>query len=80
MKGKKYSRLLTTGKPPVKELKGFERITLEPGQIKTVKFKIDKSKLAFCDINMNYIVEPCDFDIMIGSSSVDLQIINLIVE
>jgi len=80
MKGKKYSRLLTTGKPPVKELKGFERITLEPGQIKTVKFKIDKSKLAFWDINMNYIVEPGDFDIMIGSSSVDLQIINLIVE
>lgn len=65
---------------PVKELKGFERISLEPGQTKTVNFTIDKSKLAFLDINMRYTVEPGDFDIMMGSSSVDLKSVNLKVE
>jgi len=65
---------------PVKELKGFKRITLEPGQTKTVSFTIDKSKLAFWDINMNYTVEPGDFDIMVGGSSVDLQMVSLTVE
>lgn len=54
---------------PVKELKGFERITLNVGETKTVQFAIEASKLAFWDINMNYKVEPDDFEIMIGSSS-----------
>lgn len=65
---------------PVKELKGFERITLEAGQAQTVKFTIDKSKLAFWDINMNYTIEPGDFEIMVGKSSKDLLITNLTVE
>ncbi len=65
---------------PVKELKGFERVSLESGQTKTVNFTIDKSKLAFWDIHMKYTVEPGDFEIMVGSSSVDLKTINLRVE
>ena len=64
---------------PVKELKGFERISLEAGQTKTVQFTIDKSMLSFWDINMNFTTEPGDFDIMIGSSSVDLQTVKLTV-
>ena len=43
---------------PVKELKDFSRITLNPNETKNVQFKIEKSKLAFYDINMNYTVEP----------------------
>ncbi len=58
---------------PVKELKGFKRITLNPGEKQTVSFKITPDKLAFYDINMNYTVEPGDFDIMVGNSSVNLQ-------
>ncbi len=56
---------------PVIELKGFERITLQPGETKTVRFKIDKSKLSFWNYNMQYTVEPGEFDIMVGKSSVD---------
>jgi beta-glucosidase len=56
---------------PVKELKDFKRISLEPGESKKVTFTIDPSKLAFWDINMNYVVEPGDFKIMVGRSSDD---------
>ncbi len=56
---------------PVQELKGFERISLNAGETKTVTFTIDPSKLAFWDYNMKYLVEPGQFDIMIGKSSAD---------
>lgn len=56
---------------PVQELKGFERISLNAGETKTVKFAVDASKLAFWNLNMKYVVEPGEFDIMIGKSSVD---------
>jgi beta-glucosidase len=65
---------------PIKELRGFERISLQPGQTKSVFFTIDKSSLAFWDGNMNFSVEPGFFDIMIGSSSEDLKSIELLVE
>ncbi len=65
---------------PIKELRGFERISLQPGQTKSVSFTIDKSSLAFWDVNMNFNVEPGYFDIMIGSSSEDLSNIELLVE
>ncbi len=53
---------------PVEELKGFERITLSPGETKTVKFSITSKELRFLDINMNYIVEPGKFKIMVGGN------------
>lgn len=56
---------------PVKELKGFVRITLQPGQTETVALDITPEHLAFYDINMEYTVEPGTFEIMIGSSSRD---------
>ena len=56
---------------PVKELKGYKRIFLKKGDTKEVFFDIDKSTLAFYDINMKYCVEPGDFTIMVGSSSDD---------
>lgn len=56
---------------PVKELKGFGRITLGPGQTATVIFDIKPEHLAFYDINMKYVVEPGEFEIMIGNSSRD---------
>ncbi len=67
---------------PVKELKGFSRISLKPGEKKTVTIDITPEKLSFYDIDMNWVLEPGDFDIMVGSSSrdEDLQSIILTVQ
>ena len=56
---------------PVKELKGFQKVTLRPGETKTVAFDITPESLAFYDVDMKYVVEPGDFSIMVGSSSRD---------
>src|SRR4029434_5415542 len=58
---------------PVMELKDFRRITLAPAESKTVTFWITPDKLSFLDLNMNRVVEPGGFDIMVGSSSVKSQ-------
>jgi len=59
---------------PVKELKGFERIVLEPGEARTVTFEITRDSLAFWDINMRFTVEPGDFEVMTGNSSRDCDL------
>jgi beta-glucosidase len=56
---------------PMKELKGFEKIWLEPGEKKTVTLEISSEELAFYDVHMNYVVEPGEFEIMVGTSSRD---------
>lgn len=56
------------------QLRGFERVGLQPGEKKTVKFTLQPDDLALLDKNMNWTVEPGDFDIMIGSSSVDIKL------
>jgi beta-glucosidase len=58
---------------PVKELKDFRRISLAPGESKTVTFTITPDKLAFYNLNMERAVEPGWFDIMVGTSSVKYQ-------
>ena len=56
---------------PVKELKGFRRISLKPKETKVVSLDIKPEHLAFHNIDMKYIVEPGDFEIMVGGSSRD---------
>ena len=56
------------------QLRGFERITLLPGEKKTVKFIIRPGDLALLDKNMNWVVEPGKFEVWIGSSSTDIRI------
>jgi len=56
---------------PVKELKGFTKIKLNPGESKTVSISILPEHLAFTNIDMKYVVESGDFEIMIGNSSRD---------
>ncbi|HTH36487.1 MAG TPA: glycoside hydrolase family 3 C-terminal domain-containing protein, partial [Pyrinomonadaceae bacterium] len=56
---------------PVKELKGFQKVFLEPGEKNTVRLEITPESLAFFDIDMNYTVEPGEFEIMVGNSSRD---------
>jgi beta-glucosidase len=62
---------------PVKELKDFKRITLKPDETQTVKFTISPDKLSFLDENMKETVESGLFEIMVGTNSSDLKMINL---
>jgi len=57
---------------PVKELKGFERITLKAGESKTVTFDIGREELQFYNEEMKRVVEPGKFIIMVGGNSEDL--------
>ncbi|HDN84271.1 MAG TPA: beta-glucosidase, partial [Candidatus Aerophobetes bacterium] len=67
-------RIATVARP-VKELKRFKRVTLESGEIKTVAFTlVPRKDLAFYDANMNLIVEPGIFEVMIGASSEDIRL------
>src|SRR5215471_493253 len=67
---------------PVKELRGFEKVSLAPGETKSVTLAITPESLAFYDVNMRYVVEPGEFDIMVGTSSrdEDLTTVTLTVE
>lgn len=62
---------------PVKELKDFKRISLKPGESKTVEFVITPDKLSFLDLHMNDVVEPGWFDVMVGTSSVKYETVKL---
>lgn len=62
---------------PVKELKGFRRIHLKAGESQVVTFTITPDLLKFYDYNLNYVLEPGDFDIMIGPNSRDVKKITL---
>lgn len=59
---------------PVKELKDFKKISLQPGETKTVSFTIDKEKLSFYNQAMKWGIEPGEFEIMIGASSADIRL------
>ncbi|MES2806146.1 MAG: beta-glucosidase BglX [Bacteroidota bacterium] len=59
---------------PIIELKDFQKIKLNAGETKTIKFIIDKEKLSFYNAALQWIAEPGDFDLMIGSSSSDIRL------
>jgi beta-glucosidase len=59
---------------PVKELKGFQKISLRPGESQTVTLDITPESLAFYDLHMKYVVEPGEFEIMVGNSSRDTDL------
>jgi beta-glucosidase len=58
---------------PVKELKGFEKISLQPGETKTVTFQIDGGTLGYASETGETLLEPGQFQIMVGPNSRDLQ-------
>ena len=58
---------------PVKELKAFERVTLAPGEMRTVRFTLDERAFRFWNAEMKRVVEPGEFDIMAGPNSVELK-------
>ncbi|MEL5893270.1 glycoside hydrolase family 3 N-terminal domain-containing protein [Bacteroides sp. GD17] len=57
-----------------KVLRGFERISLQPGEEQTVHFKLRPQDLGLWDKNMNFCVEPGNFKVMIGASSADIRL------
>ena len=58
---------------PVQELKGFERINLKPGESRQVTFTIDADLLKFYNKDLDYVCEPGDFEVMIGTDSRNVQ-------
>jgi beta-glucosidase len=56
---------------PVRELKGFQKISLAPGESKKVEFKLDKDELAFWNIDMKNVVEPAKVTVWIGPNSAE---------
>ncbi len=64
---------------PVKALKGFERITLAPGERRTVRLVLRAASLALWNEQMRRVVEPGEFDVMVGPDSVALQAVRLVV-
>ncbi|MBS1875185.1 MAG: glycoside hydrolase family 3 C-terminal domain-containing protein [Acidobacteria bacterium] len=62
---------------PVKELKGFRKVFLAPGETATVALDITPDRLAFWNVDMQYVVEPGEFEIMVGASSRDCDLTKL---
>ncbi|MCI7340931.1 MAG: beta-glucosidase BglX [Prevotella sp.] len=58
---------------PVKELKGFERISLKAGESRDVTFDINVDMLKFYNSDLQYVAEPGDFEVMVGANSRDVQ-------
>lgn len=54
---------------PVQELKGFQKISLEPGESQTVTFTLSEAELGFYNNSGDFIIEPGEFDVMVGGSS-----------
>ncbi|MBH8557597.1 glycoside hydrolase family 3 N-terminal domain-containing protein [Hymenobacter negativus] len=55
------------------QLRGFERVSLAPGEKKTIHFTLHPDDLALLDRNMNWVVEPGEFEVLVGSSSTDIR-------
>jgi len=71
--------LVSTLTRPVKKLKDFTRISLNVGETKSVTFKITGDKLKYLDENLKEIVEPRDFEVMIGGSSSKTDVVKLVI-
>ena len=58
---------------PVQELKGFERISLKPGESRNVTFNIDAELLKFYNSDLQYVCEPGEFEVMVGTNCREVQ-------
>ena len=63
---------------PVKALKDFQKIMLQPGESKKIHFTINKEKLSFYNSNLKWDAEPTEIELMIGSSSEDIRLKEII--
>jgi beta-glucosidase len=65
---------------PVRELKGFRRVTLQPGERRTLTFRLTPAELGFYDESMRFVVEPGAFKVMAGRSSADTEMLEAGIE
>ncbi|WP_419815305.1 glycoside hydrolase family 3 N-terminal domain-containing protein [Glacieibacterium sp.] len=65
--------VVSTVTRPVKELKAFQRVTLQPGEARTIDFTLDHRAFELWNLNMKRVVEPGQFEIMAGNSSIALK-------
>jgi beta-glucosidase len=72
--------LISSATRPIKELKGFKKVSLRPGETKTVALDITPEHLAFYDVNMKCLVEPGEFAILVGNSSRDTDLQKVILQ
>ena len=63
---------------PVKELSGFKRLALSPGEKRRVSFAVSTDQLGFYDRAMRFIVEPGDLEVLVGASSADIRLTGVI--
>ncbi len=66
--------VLATVTTPVQQLRGFRKVALEPGEVKTVTFTLAPEDLALLDRDMHWVVEPGTFEIMVGGSSASIAL------
>jgi len=66
--------VLGTVSTPVKQLRGFRRVSLQPGEAKTVDFALGPEDLSLLNRDMHWVVEPGDFEVLVGSSSEDVRL------
>ena len=59
---------------PVLELRDFQKVKLNAGESKTIEFTIDKEKFSFYNNKLEWVAEPGDFEVMIGTSSADIKL------
>ncbi len=59
---------------PIKELKGYQRLFLNPGETRKITFHLPVNQLAFYDNDLNLVVEPGTIEVMVGSSSEDIRL------
>ena len=69
-----FNDIISSVATPVKVLKEFRKVELMPSESKTIEFEIPCSELGLWDKDMNYVVEPGKFEIMVGSSSKDIHL------
>jgi len=65
---------------PVKQLRGFQRVTLAPGEERTVHFTLDRDDLSVWNTRMQRVVEPGEFEVMAGGNSAELKSTTLTVK
>jgi beta-glucosidase len=71
---------IATVTQPVMALRGFKRVTLAPGETRTVDLALNHDSLAMLGVDMKPVVEPGTFDVMVGPSSAETQTVELTVE
>jgi beta-glucosidase len=66
-------QLVSSATRPLKELRGFQRVSLQPGEMRTVTFTVNAQSLRYWNAEMKRVVEPGNFEIMAGDNSVELK-------